>query len=73
MNNGEKTLLARVDERVKNIQEDIKDIKITLSNDHTKLAKAETKLNEHLNNHKRDLTVASLIIGVVALVASSLI
>lgn len=80
MNSKEKNLLIRLDERVQTVQSDISQIKTSVSgvkgcvNENVqRLTKTETTLKDHLDNHKRDLSIVGLVIALFSVIIGVLI
>ena len=80
MNNEEKSLIIRLDERVKNMHDDIKEIidttkgvKGCVNNNTKSMVRIDTTLKNHLSGHKRDLTIVGLVILLTSVIAGTLI
>jgi hypothetical protein len=73
--NGE--IVARLDERIKTIFIDIgeikdgmKDITKTITDNQTDIMGCGTRLTDHLDQHKRDIVIMGLSLGIITLVAN---
>ncbi|RLJ03634.1 MAG: hypothetical protein DRP11_00115 [Candidatus Aenigmatarchaeota archaeon] len=77
MNRNEKSLIIRLDEKVKSMHEDVLEIKSMLTsmngrvrNNSTHIAKIEAEFDAHKWQHKRDLSLVGIFAGLIAAIVN---
>lgn len=83
MNNNDRRLIVRLDERVKSVQTDISEIKESvksihgcISDNEVSIVKVDTRLDDHLKNHVFSIQISkknwAIISGFAALVSAGI-